>query len=334
MRPELACAIELRRIFCQQALELRQPAIDRREIRPLVVVAGHDGVQRQGLPAQIVGGAERREGALECRAAALRLDEDPRAADPVFEPRIGCAHARRQRLDPVGYGLGTALTCPLERVGVNQRAHRLPLARVAEQRQRIAHLPALGEKLGRALGHLLPLGAGKALAHLFEQKLAKQRVVVVARLRAAAPIREQMAAIQVVEQSRRILAAGEGDRLGLRDRRRNRGQHQHALVLGFCAGEYLAREILEDRVLAFAERLVERRATAAQVLAQKHQRCDPPVALALDALQVFAVELMGAEYRLGFFGRAAQRRRVDARDPEARDQPREFRRRISARYDN
>jgi hypothetical protein len=143
-----------------------------------------------------------------------------------------------------------------------------------------------------------------------------------------------MPAIQVVEQARCVLAAGERDRLGLRDRRRNRGKHQDALVLGFGAVEDLAGEILEDRVLAFAERLVERRAAPAQVLAQQHQRRDPAVTLLLDALQMLAVELLTAEDRLGFLGGATQLRRVDVRDLETRRQPRELGWRIGARHDD
>src|SRR6185295_8268621 len=148
------------------------------------------------------------------------------------------------------------------------------------------------------------------------------------------PIGEQMPAIQVVEQARHILAAGERDRLGLRERRRNRGQHQRALILGFGAVEDFAGEILEDRVLAFAKRLVDRRAAAAQVLAQQDQCRHPAIALLPDALQVLAVELLLAEYRLGFLGGAAQLRGVDVRDLEARRQSRELRRRIGARHDD
>ena len=225
MRPQLACAIELRRLFGQQALELRQPAIDRCEIRPLVVVAGHDRVERQRLPAQIAGGAERREGALECGAAARRLDEDPRPAEPVFEPRIALAHARRQSFDPIGQRLRAPLTGPFERVCANERTHSLPFARVAEEPKRFAHLAALDEQPGSTRACPAPLGARKPPAQLLQKELAKQRVVVISRLLAAAPIGEQMPAKKVVEQSRRLFASGERDGFGGRNRRRNRRQH-------------------------------------------------------------------------------------------------------------
>ena len=70
------------------------------------------------------------------------------------------------------------------------------------------------------------------------------------------------------------------------------------------------------------------------MFAQQHKRRDPAVALLLDALQVFAVELLAPEYRFGFFGGAAELRRVDVRDLETRRQPRELRRRIGARHDD
>ena len=95
-----------------------------------------------------------------------------------------------------------------------------------------------------------PLVARQPPLRFLEQEFAKQRVVVVGRRRAAAPVDEEVPPIEVIEQCAASLAAGQRDRLRLRERRRNRGQHQHALVLGLRAIEDLAGEILEDRVLA------------------------------------------------------------------------------------
>ena len=102
-RAELAFAIERRRpLAVKHALELRQPAIERREVRPLVVVARHDRAHRQRFTAQITGLAKCFVCVFDGWAPTLRLDEDPRATEPVFEPGIVLAHACRQRFDPVG----------------------------------------------------------------------------------------------------------------------------------------------------------------------------------------------------------------------------------------
>ena len=95
-------------------------------------------------------------------------------------------------------------------------------------------------------------------------------MIVIARLVAATPIGEKMAAIEVFEQSRCLFVSGERDGIGRRNRWWNRRQHQDALILGFRTAEDLAGEVLEDVVLALAERLVEGRAAAAKMLAQKH----------------------------------------------------------------
>ncbi len=330
--PELAFVIELGGARAvEQPLEFGQPAIERREIRPFVVVAGDDRAEGERLAAQIAARAEGVERALECRAAALRLHEDPCAPRPVLQPRIGFAHCARQRVDPVGQRLGPALARPIQCVRAEQRAHRLPLAGIAKQRQRFAHLPALRDEPRRPCAGGAPLVGGHPLAQLLQQELAEQRVVVVARLRTAAAIGEEVAAIKIFEQARGLDAAGKRDRFRLGDRRRNRRQHEDALVVRLGAVEDLAREILEDRVLAFAQRVVERRVVAAQVLAQQHQRGDPAVALPLDALQFLPLGVAAAEDRQGFLLGAAERGFVDARDPPAGEEPREFRRRIRAR---
>ena len=112
--------IELRdTLAAQQALELRQPPIERTDIRPLVRVARHYGRKRQRFTAQIAALAKCRVCALDERTAALRLDEDPCPARPVFEPRIAFARARRQRFDPVGQRLRATLARPLERMFMN-----------------------------------------------------------------------------------------------------------------------------------------------------------------------------------------------------------------------
>src|SRR5438046_3395249 len=320
-----------RPLTIQQSLELGQPVFQRREIRPLVVVARHHRAERQRLAAQVAGGAERFVCTLDRWPASLRLDEDPRSTEPVSEPWIAVAHVRGQRFDPVGQGLRTPLPSALERVRANERAHGFPFARVAEERQRVAYLSALREKVGGTGACFAPLVTRKPLAQFFEKKLTKQRMVVVAQLFATAPVREKMASIKIFQQSWRFFIPCERYSVGRRNGRRNRREHQDVLILRFRAAEDLAGEVLENVLLALAKPLLERRAAAAQVLAQKHQRCNPPFALAMDAFQVVRVKLAASEYCLGFLGRAAQLDLVDARDPAARDEPRELRRRIRAR---
>ena len=77
-RPQLAFAIELGlALAAEQSFELRQPAIERSEIRPLVVVAGHDRADRQRFAAPVTRGAESFVRTLDRRTPAPRLDEDP-----------------------------------------------------------------------------------------------------------------------------------------------------------------------------------------------------------------------------------------------------------------
>ena len=155
-------------------------------------------------------------------------------------------------------------------------------------------------------------------------------MVVITRLFAAAPIGEKMTSIKIFQKPGRFFVSGERDGLGQRNRRRNRRQHEDALVVRLRAAEDLSGEIVEDRVLAFAERLVERCAAPAEVLAQQHERSDPPLALPLDAFHVLPVEMLASEYRLGFLGRTAELRSVEARDAAPRHEARELRRRIRA----
>ena len=230
-----------------------------------------------------------------------------------------------------------ALARPVERVGADQPAHRVPVLGFAIQPECVGHVAALGEQLRRARGGGALFVARQPPAHFFQQELAEQRVVVIGGLRAAAAIDEQMAPEQVVEQAGRFFVSGQRDRFGLRDRRRDRGEHQHALVRRLCAVEDLAREILEHGVLALIDPLIqrisERGTRAAEVLAQQHQRCDPTIALRLDTLHVLRIELLRAEDRLRLLRRAAQRDFVDARDAPVGDQPCELGRRIGARDD-
>ncbi len=174
----------------------------------------------------------------------------------------------------------------------------------------------------------------EAVAHFLEQELAEERVVVVGGLRPAPPVGEEVAAVEVLEQAPDIVPARQRHRVRLRERRRDRGQHQRALVLGLCGIEDLPGEVLEDRLLAFGERGVECSAVPAQVLAQQHQRRDPAVALALDPLEIRRSELRVFEDGFGFLGIAAQLRLIDERDPPVRDQACEFRRRLGPRHDD
>src|SRR4030095_14593971 len=173
---------------------------------------------------------------------------------------------------------------------------------------------------------------GNASAKLLQQELAEQRVIVIRDLLTAAPIREQVMAVQVLEHPRRLVAPAKRGGFGTGDRRRNRTEHQHALVLRPRAVEDLAREILKDRVLALAEGVVERCAAPAKMLPQQHERRHPPVAFALNAQKLLRGDRLAAEDGLRLVLRAAKRRSVDARNTPARHEAREFGRRIGARY--
>src|SRR2546426_318699 len=91
------------------------------------------------------------------------------------------------------------------------------------------------------------------------------------------------------------------------------------------------RRSARGRRLDRAERLGEGRAAAAKMLAQKHEGSDPTLGLLLDALQLLCLEMPAPEDRLGFLGRAAELRGVEAGDTATRDEPSELGRRIGAR---
>jgi hypothetical protein len=197
-----------RRVFrAEQAVELRQPAIERREVRPLVVVPGDDRVEGERLAAQIAGGAKGLVGTLERRTAQRRPHEDPGATVPVFEPRIGFPHRLRQRLDPVRERLRPSLARPVERVGDDDSAHRLDIVRVAEERQRVARLPARFHEQGGPRARQAQLVGRQPPLRFLEQKFAKQSVVMVSRRRSAPAVDEEVPPIEVIEQSRRLLLA-------------------------------------------------------------------------------------------------------------------------------
>ena len=330
-RNSLSRSISRGALPVEQAFELRQPAIERREVRPFVVVPGDDRVEGERLPAQIASGAKGLVGTLERRAAPRRPHEDPCATVPVFEPRIGFPHRLRQRLDPVRERLRPSLARPVERVGDDDPAHRLDVVRVAEERQRVARLPARFRSMAaRAVAPRRSSLDKRAFASS-SRNSRNEPVVVVSRRRAAAAVDEEVPPIEIIEKLRGLVGPRERHRLLRRERRRYRRQHQHALVLGSRAIEDLAGEILEDRVLAFADRLVERRPGAAHVLAQEHERRHPAIALPRDPRDGLAVELcIAAEHRFRFVGRARERCGLDPRDTPARDEPRELLRRVAA----
>ncbi len=209
--------------------------------------------------------------------------------------------------------------------------HRAEVARFAEECQRFARLTTRVQQLGSPLGGEAPLLAREPRLCLLEQEFAKQHMVVVRRRRAAATVGEEMPAVKVFEQSRSLFVAGELDGLRLRERWWNRGEHEHTLVRGLRAIEDLAREVLEDRVLPFADRLVGCGTGAIQMLAQQHQCRHPTVALPRDALQLLGVEMQAAEHGFRLVRSAAQRRRLDARHAATCDETGELGRRLGAR---
>jgi hypothetical protein len=191
---------------------------------------------------------------------------------------------------------------PVSGVGDDDPAHR-PTSASRKERQRFSSPAARFHQQRGTRAREAPLVRRQPPLRLLEQELAEEPVVVVGRGRSAAPVDEKMPPVEVIEQARRVLVTGQRDRFRLRERRRKRSQHQHALVGGLRAIEDLAGEVLEDRVLAFADRLVEQGAVAAQVLAQQHEGRHPAVALATDPLQRLRIERIAAQDGLGF-GRA------------------------------
>src|SRR5215471_3750271 len=132
------------------------------------------------------------------------LDEDPCATEPVGEPRVTLAYRGGQRLDTVRKGLRAALARPIERVLEYELAHFLPFAGVPKERQRLADEPACGQEMAGAHRKNAALVRRNARAKLLQQELAEQRVVVIRRLLTRAPIGEQVVAVQVFEQARRL----------------------------------------------------------------------------------------------------------------------------------
>src|SRR5262245_55933342 len=149
-------------------------------------------------------------------------------------------------------------------------------------------------------------------------------MVVIARLFAMTKLGEQMVAIQILEQPRCILVAGQRNRLLRRDRRRDCRQHERAPILGARVIQYLAGEVPEDRFLSLADRLVGYRTLAAVVLAQQHQRSGPAVALLENPPKVVGVEAGRSQYRPRFLGCATELRGVDIRDATTGKQTREL----------
>ena len=322
-------------VGCEQAFELGHPTIDGREVGPLVVVADDDGVQCEHPAVDVAGGAERVVRVFQRRARALGLQEDPGAAEPVVEPGIGAAQRRRQRFDPVGQRLRAAVARPFPCVRLDEPRHRCPVVRFAVEGECRDGFAARLEQPGRARDELAPGVGGQVPAPLLEQEFAEQRVVVVDRRLAAAPVDEQVAAIEVLEQPRHVVVAGERDRLGFGHRRQDRRLHQRAAVVGARAAEDLAGEVLEDRVAPFAEGLLERRAGPGEMLAQQDQCRDPALALALDPPHDGGVERVAIEQGGGLLGRAAQLRRLDPRDAPAGRKARELgRRRRAGEHDH
>jgi hypothetical protein len=172
--PQLACGVERAGpLVRQQTFELGHPAIEGREVRPLVVVAVHESGERERLAPAIVGCPEHFIGTLDRRTAALRLDEDPCPAEPVGEPRIAFAHRRRQRFYPVRQRLRASLARPFERVLVNERAHRLPVAAVAKQRERLGLQSARRHEMAGAHGDGSPLLGFHPPCELVQEELAE-----------------------------------------------------------------------------------------------------------------------------------------------------------------
>jgi hypothetical protein len=180
---------------------------------------------------------------------------DVRDRERVDEVGILVAHARRKRDDPVAQRLVATLADQADRRVARERGELAPRAGVAVDRRGGVDVAALDQDArarGRAHRAARPREARAAFG---EQELAEQPVEVVdVALARAAPVDEQVAPVQVLEQARRCRIAGQ--RLGVlgRHRRQERGEHQRAAVLGPRAREDLAGEVREHRLAAVVER--------------------------------------------------------------------------------
>ena len=135
------------------AVRMVDPAVERREVGPLEVMRLDDGRRREQLAADVAALREARERALEQRLAArgLLVHHGVRLAER--QARLGLAHLRRHRGQPVGERLAPAFGQQLA-PGVQREAdQRLPCLRFDVERGggvEIAARRRAGRPRGRA----------------------------------------------------------------------------------------------------------------------------------------------------------------------------------------
>ena len=140
-----------------------------------------------------------------------------------------------------------------------------------------------------------------------------------------------MPPVAVLEQLARVLLAGQRDRGRPRDPRRERAQHQHALVLLRDAAHDLAGEVGEHRLGSGEAGVVGSRRAPRRVLAHQDEARRPAVGAPVDGVERVGRELaVGGEEARRLVAREAQLLGADPRDGLVRQQPGELRRRLGA----
>ena len=149
---------------------------------------------------------------------------------------------------------------------------------------------------------------------------------LVGRLLAVAPRDEEVPPVAVLEELARVLLAGQRDGGRPGDPRRQRAEHEHALVLLRDAVDDLAGEVGEHRLGRGEAAVVGPRRGPRRVLAHEDQPRGPAVGPPVDGVERVGRELpVRPEEARRLVAREAQLLGADAGDRLVRHQPRELR---------
>ncbi len=304
-----------RRRGVEQALEDRDPAVERREVGPFEVVAIDGGRGGEELAVHVAGALERGVRGGKHGLGARGIGVEQRAREPVGEARLRVAlclgHPFEPRLQRLAAALREQRRCACERVLREPR----PVLRVAMQGRGSLGFAAPGEQGGGAMLRLAALLRGQPALPFGEQELAEQRMEVVHGLAGSpAAVDEEMPAIQVLEQALGLRVIGQLLRLACGHGRQECREHEQTLVRRARAPEDLAGEVGEDGLLALGhERLgIAGPGKRREVLAHQHDPRCPTFAQAMDGPRERRIEAGTGGDGDGLLGREAQRLPADA----------------------
>ena len=291
------CRIGQLRGRAHQLAHFCDPVVERLEVVPLEHQAVDDGAPAAASAEQIAVGFEALISLFEM-ASRLRRVERP-AADtlPVQQPWIRSPLALRQTVQPALDDLVAPLVHECRSVRDDESRQRVRIAGCAQQLGCFFDLVVRFEQRCCFLAQGRQLGGIEHLRRARQQKVAKQRVVLVDGLVARMPQREVVALVQILQQLARMRAVRQLDHGVQRHLSEQRGHREDALLRRTQGCVDLAGEVVEQHLMTRAGERCFRIGELA-LLQQQDESTGPALRLFVQHLGRGAQLAVGANQRV------------------------------------